>query len=138
MGGRGSGAVRNSSKIVFSIDQDRLDSYSYRDVQKNSMREALEDVEKAIKEVEKDPWHDTDVDSLYESLADWFPKAMEGDDAEKVVRVDDKNEYVTTVDIRLWENREGKIEARLSPNSYSFDEFSDKELEDMGVERRRK
>lgn len=137
MGGRGNSGSRNSSKVQFSVDQERLDSYLYRDFEKTAMREALDDVQNAIKEIEKDPWRDTNVEVLYESLADWFPRSMEGDDAEKVVRIDYNNEYITTVEISLWENREGRIEATLTPYSHSFSEFSDEELRDMGIERRR-
>lgn len=124
------------AEIIYIPDEDRLNSYNFRDFQKTQMRDSINDVCDAIKEIQNDPWLDLDVDHLYEALADWFPRSMVGDDAEKIIRVDLDNEYVTTVDIRLWENGKGQIEAKLVPQSYSFDEFTEQELTDMGIERR--
>lgn len=122
--------------IIYIIDEDRLNSYTFRDFQKEQMYTAIQRVKNAIEAITNDPWFTQDVDHLYEALADYFPRSMESDDAEKVVGVDLDNEYVTTVDIRLWENRDDQIEATLVPSSYSFDEFTEQELADMGIERR--
>lgn len=129
----GSTGTSNSSKVIFSTDDERLNYYGYRDMQKQDMREAITSVKDAINEIGKNRWNDTDVEVLYEELANWYPRSMEADDAEKVVTVNYKDGYITTVDINLWENRDGKIEAKLTPGSYSFDEFSGQELEDMGI-----
>lgn len=135
MGGRGNAAARNSSRIVLNTDEERLESYNFRDFEKKNMSESLQTVKNAISNIEKDPWNkDLNTEALYEILADYFPRNMDGDESEKVVGVDFKNEYITTVEISLWENRDGKIEGTLKPGSYSFSEFSKEELEYMGID----
>ena len=135
MGGRGTAAARNSSRILLNVDEERLQSYNFRDFEKKNMSESLQNVKNAISNIEKDPWNkDLDVDVMYEILADYYPRHMDGDESEKVVGVDWDNEYVTTVKISLWENRENKIQADLQSGSYSFSEFSKSELEDMGID----
>lgn len=132
----GSLGASKGTNVIFDIDTDRIDSMpDYRATQKTQMREAVEDVQKAINAFMRDPWTTKDTDHIYEALADYFPRSMYDDDAEKVVRVDTAYKIITTVDIRLHENREGKIEAKLSPSSYYYDDFTKEELEYMGIRR---
>ena len=134
----GSIGANKGSGITYNINTERIDSLpDYRAMQKTQMREAVSDVQKAINNFMNDSWATKDVDHLYEALADYFPRSMEDDEAEKVVRVDTAYKIITTVDIRLHENNNGKIEATLSPSSYYFDDFTEDELRNMGIERRR-
>ena len=135
----GSIGANKGPAVIFNIDTERIDSMpDYRATQKTQMRDAVEDVQKAINAFMKDSWTTKDIDHLYEALADYFPRSMYDDDAEKIVRTDSAYKIITTVDIRLHENREGKIEATLSPSSYYFDDFSDEQLKNMGIEWRRR
>ena len=124
----------NTSRVLIIPDEERLTSYNFRDFEKKNMAEFLQNVKNAISNIEKDPWNkDLDVFAMYEILADYYPRHMDGDESEKVVGVDWDNGYITTVRVSLWDNREGKIQADLKPASYSFDEFSTSEMEDMGI-----
>lgn len=130
------GANRGSaggSNTIFEIRDERLDSYGYRESQKEDMQNALDEAQRAINEIMNDPWGAPSVDGVYDRLADWFPQSMDGDEAEKVIFAD--KEYITTIDFRLHEDNNGKLVATLEPSSYSIDEFSDKELQDMGIDK---
>lgn len=137
MGGRGSGGSRSggSRRTEVTVNREFIDSYMSTELEKEMMSDAVTDVENAIDKIMDDPYMDKDTDHIYEALADWFPMSMDGDEAEKVI--DTRNAHVTTVDIRLHDNwRTGKIQVGLTPHSYNYDEFSDSELRDFGIERR--
>ena len=127
------GSSLTTTKLVYDINTDNIDLYS-SDTRKADMRKALETVQDALDTLMKDAWMDKDTEHLYETLADYFPRSMEGDDAEKIIYVSD--DYITTVDVRLHDDYNGKITATLESHSYSTNEFSDEELEYMGIERR--
>ena len=133
----GSIGANKGSIITYNIDTGSIDALpDYRAMQKTQMREAISDVQNAINTFMSDSWTEKDVDHLYEALADYFPRFMNGDEADKLVRVDTAYKIITTVDIRLHEYN-GKIEVTLSPSSYYYDDFTDEELRNMGIERRR-
>ena len=138
MGGRGSGGSRNSGgavKTEVTVDREIMDSYMTTKLEKEMMSDAVSDVEDSINKIMDYPYMDKDTDNIYEALADYYPRSMAEDDAEKALSI--RNAHVTTVNIRLNDNwKTGKIEIRLTPHSYSYDEFSDSELRDFGVERR--
>lgn len=131
----GSLGANKSSSIVFSINSDRIDR-EIIDSRKVDMQKALDEVKKSLNDIMR-YYPDDEVDMTYERLADVYPRHLEGDEAEKVILVDSKNERITTVEIRLWRDGSNKLQAELEPGNYSFDEFSDEELYRYGVERRR-
>ena len=134
----GSIGASKGPAVTYNVNTEVINALpDSRTMQKTQMRQAVEEVQTAINTFMNDSWTTKDIDHLYEALADYFPRSMEGDEAEKVVRVDTAYKIITTVDIRLWENKAGKIQADLSPSSYYFDDFSEEELKNMGIERRR-
>lgn len=120
--------------LDFKVDNSFASSYIFSTLEKSLLRKAVKDVKETIVNLFKDPTTNKEEDYMYEYLADSYPRSIEGDDAEKVVIVDEKNEIVTTVRISLFDNsRTKKYEVELEPHSYSFDEFSKEELEDLGI-----
>lgn len=136
MGGRGNAGTRNSnSAYAVTVEEERLSSYNYREVEKEQMRKALDSAKEAIDSIVKDPYltknDDYREETFYERLADWFPRAMDGDDAEKIVYTG--KDYITTVTFSIHDFN-GKFDITLKPASYSVDEFSKEELERLGIE----
>lgn len=129
----GVGKDTSKSNVIYDIQTERLDYYGYRDGQKEDMKEAIEQAKKVIDYHMNDNWFEPTVEGLYERLADEFPRHMDGDEAEKVMFAD--KEYITTMDFSIWEDRNGKLNVSLEPNSYSIDEFNEAELEDMGIDK---
>ena len=135
--GGGKIAAPENSKIAFDKRTDLLDNYVNAE-RKQMMRDGMDNVQDSINKIMNDPWGAPDsIEMVYERLADYYPRAMAGDDAEKVVSTRDG--YITTVDVRFnnYANS-NKLHVTLEPHSYSYDEFTDKELYDeFGIERRR-
>lgn len=125
----------NSNNVVFNIEGERLDDSWYSESRRDDMREALQDAQEAINDIVNNSWYsdDVNVDRIYESLADYYPQAIYGNDGEKIIMAD--TEYLTTVYFSIYETTDGKIDVTLTPYSYSIDEFSDQDLKDMHIYR---
>lgn len=133
-GKRGGKYHKESSSFYYEIQDRYLEDYNFREVEKESMTNALNQVKKVIDSFMSDSWTSKDVDHLYEMMADNFPRSMESDDADRVISAD--GDYITLVRADFWEDAEGRIQVILEPHSHSYDDFSDRELADLGIERR--
>ena len=130
------GAVGTTSNgLNISVEENTY--YGYEPY-KEDMNKAIDNVKNSLNAIMQDSWMDKDDEHIYEALADYYPRSMSDNDAEKVILVDMDKERITTVSIYLHDYGNGRIDANLKSYNYSFNEFSDDELYDMGIEREKK
>ena len=132
------GSIGKSSAPAVTYEVDTESAFSYRNRREDvrqDMEDAMEDVKKSINDFMERAWSEKDVEHLWEAIHDYYPRSLPGDESEKVVYVDTKNQRITGVDISLSENANGGITAKLNPFSVSFNEWTKKELYDyFGIE----
>ena len=120
--------------LDIKIDNSFATSYNFSSLEKSICKQAAKDVKETITNLFKDSTTRKEVDYMFKYLADAYPRSMDYDDGEKVVIIDEKNQIIGTVKVSMFDNsRTKKFEVELEPHTYSFDEFSREELEDLGI-----
>lgn len=98
--------------------------------------DVIKDAKEAINKILD--WDDdiSDVDRIWEALADYYPQAMYDDDSTKAINFDLKNGTVDMVSFDIRNDlKPGKLSVELSPLRFDLDEFDDNELERWNIKR---